>query len=168
MQKQVNLMDAVKTKYPEQVVIVISKDKDGRPNPITLCWAMYASYDPLMMAIAVAKGHYSAKTIKQAKCFTIAYPASNMAKESLFYGSVSGRKCDKFALMPAKISKSKKINSCILDDAVANFECQLVKTVPTGDHFIFVGKVVCAHKNTKTKKRLYVTGTNYKMGAFKS
>lgn len=33
MQKQVKFEQAVKTKYPELVVIVIAKDKNGKPNP---------------------------------------------------------------------------------------------------------------------------------------
>ena len=33
MQKQVKFEQAVKTKYPEQIVIVVAKDKNGKPNP---------------------------------------------------------------------------------------------------------------------------------------
>ena len=33
MQKPVSFDKAVKTKYPEQVAIVIAKDKKGKPNP---------------------------------------------------------------------------------------------------------------------------------------
>ena len=63
MQKQVEYSDAVKTKYPEQVVIAIAKDRQGRANPVTLGWTMIASGDPPMMAIAVAKKHYSIEAI---------------------------------------------------------------------------------------------------------
>ena len=55
MQKQVEYSDAIKTKYPEQVVIAIARDADGRANPITLGWTMIVSGNPPMMAIAVAK-----------------------------------------------------------------------------------------------------------------
>ena len=36
MQKQAEFKQAIKTKYPEQVVIAVAKDKAGRANPITL------------------------------------------------------------------------------------------------------------------------------------
>ena len=97
MQKQVEYVEAIKTKYPEQIVIAIAKGKNGVANPITLGWTMIVSGRPAMMAIAVAAGHYSVETIRYSKCFTIAYPSSEMAEAALFFGSKSGRQIDKFA-----------------------------------------------------------------------
>jgi flavin reductase (DIM6/NTAB) family NADH-FMN oxidoreductase RutF len=164
MQKQVEYEKALKTKYPEQVVIAIAKDKNGRANPVTLGWTMIVSGGPPMMAVGVYKSHYSVKCIRHSKCFTIVYPSSDMAKAALFFGSHSGRKTDKFAEFPCKASPARKINSVLLTDAVANFECRLVKQIPTGDHITFVGQVVCSHVNTKRKKRLYSLGTGHKLG----
>jgi flavin reductase (DIM6/NTAB) family NADH-FMN oxidoreductase RutF len=164
MQKQVKYEQAVKTKYPEQVVIAIAKDKKGKANPVTLGWTMIASYEPLMMAIAVAKTHYSIKTIRHSKCFTIAFPSSQMADAALSFGSKSGRDTDKFAEFDCKTLPAKKINSVLLADAVANFECTLESQISVGDHIIFVGKVVASHVNTKRKKRLYTVGPGHKLG----
>ena len=97
MQKQVEFKEAIKTKYPEQIVVAIAKDAAGRANPITLGWTMLASGNPPMMAIAVANKHYSIETIKHSKCFTISYPSSKMAELALHFGSRSGRDTDKFA-----------------------------------------------------------------------
>jgi flavin reductase (DIM6/NTAB) family NADH-FMN oxidoreductase RutF len=166
MQKQVKYEQAIKAKYPEQVVIAIAKDKKGKANPVTLGWTMIASGDPLMMAIAVAKTHYSVKTIRHSKCFTIAFPSSDMAKTALFFGSISGRDTDKFAKFDCKIEPAKKVDSVLLADAVANFECTLEWQKAAGDHIIFVGKVIASHVNTKRKKRLYTVGPAHKMGSF--
>jgi flavin reductase (DIM6/NTAB) family NADH-FMN oxidoreductase RutF len=80
MQKQVEYAEAVKTKYPEQIVIAVAKDKSGKANPITLGWTMFASGNPPMMAIAVATGHYSVQALEHSQCFTIAYPSAEMAQ----------------------------------------------------------------------------------------
>jgi flavin reductase (DIM6/NTAB) family NADH-FMN oxidoreductase RutF len=164
MQKQVKYEQAIKTKYPEQVVIAIAKDKAGKANPVTLGWTMIVSGEPPMMAIGVYKGHYTVKCIRHSKCFTLVYPSSNMAKEALFFGSHSGRDTDKFAQFACKTTPAKKIDSVLLSDAVANFECRMVKQIPAGDHIIFIGQVVCSHVNTKPKKRLYTIGTGHKLG----
>ena len=164
MQKQVKYEQVIKTKYPEQVVIAIAKDKKGKANPVTLGWTMIASYEPPMMAIAVAKTHYSIKTIRHSKCFTIAFPSSQMADAALFFGSKSGRDTDKFAEFDCKTLPAKKINSVLLADAVANFECTLQSQMPAGDHIIFVGKVVASHINTRPKKRLYTVGPGHNLG----
>jgi len=164
MQKQVKYEQAIKTKYPEQVVIAIAKDKNGKANPITLGWTMIVSGEPPMMAIAVAKGHYSVKTIRHSKCFTIAFPSSQMADAALFFGSKSGRDTDKFAEFDCKIEPAKVIDSVLLADAVANFECKLEWQKAAGDHIIFVGRVVASHVNTKRRKRLYTIAPGHKLG----
>ncbi len=165
MQKQAEYSDAIKTKYPEQVVIAIAKDKAGRANPITLGWTMIVSGSPPMMAIAVAKTHYSIEAVTHSKCFTIAFPSSGMADAALFFGSKSGRDTDKFAEFDCKTEPAKAIDSLLLSDAVANFECSLESQMPAGDHIIFVGKIVCSHINTEPKKRLYTVGTGHKLGS---
>jgi flavin reductase (DIM6/NTAB) family NADH-FMN oxidoreductase RutF len=165
MQKQVEYSDAITTKYPEQVVIAIAKDKKGKANPVTLGWTMIVSGDPPMMAIAIAKKHYSIETITHSKCFTIAFPSSQMADAALFFGSKSGRNTDKFAEFACQTEPAKKIDSVLLADAVANFECALESQVPAGDHVIFIGRIVCSHVNTEPKKRLYTVGPGHKLGS---
>jgi flavin reductase (DIM6/NTAB) family NADH-FMN oxidoreductase RutF len=164
MQKQVEYSDAIKTKYPEQIVIAIAKDKNGKANPITLGWTMIVSGSPPMMAIAVAARHYSIEAINHSKCFTIAFPSSEMAEEALFFGSKSGRNTDKFAESDCKTEPAEQIDSLLLSDAVANFECTLDSQMPAGDHVIFVGKIVCSHINTEPKKRLYTIAPGHKLG----
>ncbi|MHC4911829.1 MAG: flavin reductase family protein [Planctomycetota bacterium] len=164
MQKQVEYQEAIKTKYPEQVVIAIARDKDGKANPITLGWTMIVSGKPPMMAIAVASTHYSIEAVRHSKSFTISFPSSDMADAALFFGSRSGRNVDKFAEFDCKTQSAKVIDSVLLTDAVANFECELESQTEAGDHIIFVGKIVASHMNTETKKRLYTVGPGHKLG----
>ncbi len=164
MQKQTDYADAVKTKYPEQIVIAVAKDKTGRANPITLGWTMLASGTPPMMAISVAKTHYSIQTIRFSECFTISFPSADMAAQALLFGSKSGSDTGKFAESECKTEPAKQIDSLLLSDAVANFECTLVSETDAGDHIIFLGKIIAAHKNTEPKKRLYTIGPNHQLG----
>ncbi len=165
MQKQIEYEEAIKTKYPEQVVIAIARDKNGRANPVTLGWTMIVSGEPPMMTIAVAKTHYSIETIRHSKCFTIAFPSSEMADAALFFGSKSGRDVDKLAEFDCKTESAKAINSVLLTEAVANFECTLESETEAGDHIVFVGRIVTSHINTEPKKRLYTIGPGHKLGS---
>lgn len=164
MQKQVEYAQAIGTKYPEQVVIAIARDKEGKANPVTLCWAMIASGDPPMMAIAVASGHYTVRAIEHSKCFTIAYPSAEMADLALFFGSRSGRDTDKLAESGCRTEPATRIDSVLLSDAVANFECAEESRVQAGDHIIYIGRVVAAHVNAEPKTRLYAVAAGHKLG----
>jgi len=165
MQKQVEYSEAITTKYPEQVVIAIAKDAAGKANPITLGWTMIVSGSPPMMAIAVAKKHYSVKAITHSRCFTIAFPSVEMGEAALFFGTRSGRDVDKFAEFDCATEPAETIDSVLLADAVANFECTLETQIPAGDHIIFIGRLVCSHTSTEPKKRLYTIGPGHKLGA---
>lgn len=164
MQKQVEYAEAIKTKYPEQLVIAIAKDRNGKFNPITLGWTMIVSGKPPMMAIAVAKTHYSVEVITFAECFTIAYPSAEMGDAAMFFGSRSGRDVDKLAEFNCETAPATEIDSLLLADAVANFECKLEQHMHAGDHVIFIGNIVAAHTSTETKKRLYTTAPGHKLG----
>ncbi len=164
MQKQAQYSEAMSRKYPEQVVIVIAKDQAGRANPVTLGWTMTASGKPAMLAIAVAAGHYSVGCIRHSRCFSLAFPSAEQADAALFFGSHSGRNTDKFAEFDCATEPAKEIDSVLLSDAAANFECELESDTVAGDHIIFVGRVVCSHVNTQAKKRLYTIGPGHKLG----
>ena len=88
-----------------------------------------------------------------------------MADAALFFGSKSGRDVDKFAEFKCKTEPAKAIDSVLLTDAVANFECRLESETVAGDHIIFVGRIVASHINTEPKKRLYTLGPGHKLGA---
>ncbi len=167
MQKQTDYSEAIKTKYPEQVVIVIAKDAQGRANPVTLGWVMTASFEPPMWAIALAAQHYTTEAIRHSKCFTIALPSSEQKEAAMFFGSKSGREIDKFARCPGKcpVEDAKEIDSVLLCQAVANFECTLENEIAAGDHIIFIGKVVASWINTDPNRRLFAIGPGHKLGA---
>jgi len=164
MQEPVEVSEALKTKYPEQVVVAIARDANGKDNPITLGWTMICSSVPLMMAIAVGKGRYSLETIRRAGEFVLAFPASEQAEEVLAFGTTSGRDVDKFAEAGTAVSPATDVRTVLLDEAVANFECKLVDQTETGDHIVLFGRVLAAHRNPDRTERLYTVAPGFKLG----
>ena len=165
MQKQVSWGQAGRMKYPEQVVIAIAKDANGKYNPITLGWAMQTSISPPMMAISIGLPRYSHDVFKNADEFVIAMPSEQQEAETLFYGTHSGRDGDKFEQFGANLQRAAVIDGVLIAEAVANFECRKVGELLTGDHTIFVGEIVCSHVSTEPKKRLYTVGPGHKLGS---
>ena len=155
MQKQVKYEEAIKTKYPEAIVLAIAKDENGKANPMTIGWSCIVSGSPAMFAIALAPKRHSLKAIRHSKCFTLVFPSSEMAEETLFFGTNSGRDVDKLQVTGSKVSDAVEIDSVILEDAAANFECVLENEFVAGDHVVIIGKVVASHMNTEKKERLY-------------
>jgi flavin reductase (DIM6/NTAB) family NADH-FMN oxidoreductase RutF len=165
MQKPVRYTEASRTKYPEGVSIAIAKDKTGKPNPITLGWSMTVSFEPPMFAIAVGKTRYSVEAIRHSGSFTYCYPSAGMKELALFFGSRSGREVDKIAESGCAVEPAKEIDSVLLSDAVANFECVVDREMEAGDHIIFTGRVVAAYVNRDGGRRLYTVGPGHKLGS---
>ena len=149
MQVEATYENAVTRKYPEQVVIAIARDASGKHNPITLGWTMVTSHTPPMMAISVAHERHSLEAIRRAREFVISFPSSAMADDALFFGTRSGRDVDKLAEQGTATQPATRIDSVLLTDAVANFECVLEGQLITGDHVIFAGRVVASHLYTE-------------------
>lgn len=163
MQREIDYSEAIVTKYPEQIVVAIAKDPKGKYNPITLGWTMLASGTPPMMAVAIARKQWSVQAIRHSREFVIAFPSEHQQQEVMLFGTRSGRDCDKLAEARAKTEPAKAIDCVLLADAVANFECKLVSETEAGDHIIFLGEVVRAHRNEADLNRIYTVGPGYKM-----
>lgn len=164
MQRVTDFERAIKRKYPEGVAIVIARDARGTHNPITLCWFMRVSFDPPLLAFAVGRERYSLGAIRQAREFVLSLPATGMAADALFHGTKSGREMDKLTAAGTRTQPAQAIDSVLLTDAVANFECRLESELPAGDHVIFVGRVVTAHEHADPAVRGLYAWADDKLG----
>jgi len=163
MQVETPFSEAILRKYPEQIVIALAKDRSGTVNPITLGWTMPTSHKPPMMAVSVGLTRYSLEVIRHAGEFVIAFPSELQAKETLLFGTKSGRDVDKIELSGIAVSPAQALDCLLIDDAVANFECRLAGELRTGDHVIFAGEVLKAHVNPDAPGRLYTVSKGYRM-----
>lgn len=144
---EVDFSYAYRLLHPRNVVMVSCIDKTGRANIITLAWSMPTSFDPPLVAISVSPRRYSHRLIEETKEFVVNVPTIEIVKETLFCGRVSGRNRDKFREAPLTALPAKKVQAPIIKECVAHLECKLVQKIATGDHTVFVGKVLAAHVN---------------------
>ena len=164
MQIAAEYTEALRRKYPEAVAIGIAIDPQGKPNPISLGWMMNTSHEPPMLAVSIGLTRYSLEAFRQAGEFVVSLPSSTMVADTVFHGTKSGRDMDKLLECGTKTQPATHIRGVLLADAVANFECRLESELLTGDHVIFVGRVLAAHVNEDSAvRRLYTLG-NDQMG----
>jgi flavin reductase (DIM6/NTAB) family NADH-FMN oxidoreductase RutF len=161
MQKSVEYREAIRRRFPTPVTIAIARSKDGVDNPITLGWWMNTSHNPPMFAISVGVRRYSLEVIRDAGEFVLVFPTEQMAEDSLYFGSVSGRKEDKIGVRGSLTRPAQVVKTVLLEDAAANFECVVEGELTTGDHVIFTARVVASHTHTEARApRLYTLDRN--------
>ncbi|MDI6846926.1 MAG: flavin reductase family protein [Candidatus Bathyarchaeia archaeon] len=144
---------AYKLLHPMHTVLVSCAGKTGKPNIITLAWAMPTSINPPLVAVSIAPRRHSHSLIEETKEFVVNIPTMNILKETLFCGRVSGREHDKFKEAGLTPLPAKKVKPPIIKECVAHLECKLHSQFTTGDHTIFVGEIVEAYadKNAFTE-----------------
>jgi len=156
--KQISLEKAYLKFIPYLLVFVISYDeKNKRPSGMIAGWNMNVSFEPYLFAVSLWEKGYTHKLIRKCKEFVIAIPNKKLEKAVTVFGSFHGDTVDKFKKSKIKTLKSKFIKPPLLKDATLNLECKLYKEIKSGDHIIFIGKVLAAYAN-KGKKTLVNMG----------
>ena len=114
---------------------------------MTAAWVARVSWDPPMLAVAVAPTRHTLELIREYGEFVVNLvgPSLEGAAYGVF-GSASGRSVDKFEASGVRLFRARSVTAPVLADAVAAFECRLEKVVEAGDHLIVVGRVVGALK----------------------
>jgi flavin reductase (DIM6/NTAB) family NADH-FMN oxidoreductase RutF len=141
------LSSANRLLHPMHTVLVSCAGKTGKPDIITLAWAMPTSINPPMVAISISPRRLSHALINKTKEFVVNIPTMDIVKETLYCGRVSGRRVDKFKETGLTPLPSKKVKPPAIEECVAHLECKLQSQMKTGDHTIFVGEVLEAYAN---------------------
>lgn len=141
----VELQSACRLLHPMHTVLVTCKGKTGKPNIITLAWAMPTSINPPLVAVSIAPRRYSHALIEESKEFVVNIPTMDILDQTMFCGRKSGRDYDKFKETGLTRVPAKKLKTPIIKECVAHLECRLHSQHATGDHSIFVGKIVEAY-----------------------
>ena len=169
MQKKTELKKASSRKYPEQVVLVATRSRQGKPNAMAVGWISVASGDPMMFMLGIDDGSFTYDLICKTREFVVAYPNEKMARQVLYVGKNHGHDRDKIRECGLKIQKALKVCAPLIADAVANFECKLVDVFKPGDCPLVIGRVVAAHENrSPSVRRLYTVGSGHTMGVVRT
>lgn len=145
MLQRVTPSEGIQRKYPEWVVLVGTRDKDGQPNVMPAGWCMCTSGDPLMMAVSIKPSCYTHQCIEQTGEFILAWAGEGQAELIEYAGSTSGQDINKFDDYPIEYTEADETDLPLILGCHAHLECKLVSQMITGDHTIFAGVVVAAY-----------------------
>jgi flavin reductase (DIM6/NTAB) family NADH-FMN oxidoreductase RutF len=128
--------------YPRPTILV-SSGTIQKPNALAIAWSCPLSVNPPLIGVSITSKRYSHELISQYKEFVANIPNITQVKESHYIGSISGReepqklKSAGFTLEASNKVKAPRIKECLI-----NLECELQRIVITGDHDLFIGRVV--------------------------
>ena len=146
---------------PTQVVLVTSRAEANvlgktsvKDNIITVAWHMPTSFEPFLYAISVGKTRFSAKLISESKCFVVNFVSFDMKEKALLVGTKSGEHTDKFAESGLTKEDADKVDCPRIKEAMGYVECEVIDEIETGDHVIYIGKVVHSEEKSVGQRLL--------------
>lgn len=112
-------------------------------NGMTANWVSQTSFDPPLVVIAVENDAHTRKLIDAGKVFSV----------NIIEDSEEGRSIIEHYVKPQKPYRNKLgdqdfttgvTGAPLLAAALSWFECEVIQTVETGDHQLYIGQVVGA------------------------
>lgn len=120
-------------------VYVVGAAHNERRDAFTAAWVMQVSFEPLLLALSINPQHASYPLVKDSGAFTVNVLKRGQLELARRMGTRSGRDHDKLAGVRWRKGRS---GAPVLDEALAYFDCDVTARHPSGDHELFIGRVV--------------------------
>jgi flavin reductase (DIM6/NTAB) family NADH-FMN oxidoreductase RutF len=128
--------------YPTPVLIVGTYDAQRRPNAMAVAWGGICCSKPPCVAISVREATYTYGNLVERQAFTINLPPVDRVKEADYFGIVSGRDTDKFAVTGLTPVESDLVDAPYVGEFPLVLECKVIHVAELGLHTLFVGEIV--------------------------
>ncbi|HEX9025820.1 MAG TPA: flavin reductase family protein [Clostridium sp.] len=132
---------------PVPVVLITSKNSDGKTNVFTVGWTGTINTKPPMLYISIRPERLSYEYIKESMEFVVNLPSSDLVKKVDYCGVRSGKKNDKITEMGFTLKESTNVSVPYIDECPVNIECKVKNIIPLGTHDMFIAEVVASHVN---------------------
>ncbi|MBU3111940.1 flavin reductase family protein [Clostridium lacusfryxellense] len=132
---------------PVPVVLITSKNKEGKINVFTVGWIGMACTKPPMITVAIRPERLSYEYIKESGDFVVNLPNSKLVREVDYCGVRSGKQIDKIKEMNFTVESSKDVTAPIISECPVALECKVISITPLGTHDLFLAEIVNTHVN---------------------
>lgn len=140
--------------FVKPYTIVTSAD-GSRSDAMTTAWASQVSFEPPMVMISVGKTRKTHELIENSGEFVVNTVKGSQKKLADYCGHTSLKTHDKIREQDIPVAKASKVAAPLLKDSPSSLECKVVARQDCGDHTVFIGEVVAAHKEDGTAVGLY-------------
>jgi flavin reductase (DIM6/NTAB) family NADH-FMN oxidoreductase RutF len=120
-------------------VYIVGVADGARRDAFTASAVMQASYNPLILSLAINPEHASYALLCAGKTFAVSVLEQTQMQLARRFGSSGPEAADK---MDSVVWRYGRRGAPILRDGLGFFECALRADVPAGDHRVVLGQVI--------------------------
>ncbi len=145
--EKINLPQASSLTSPNPVTLVCTEKPDGTTNLATVSWWTYLSYNPGMIAYAMAKTSYSGERVRSSGKVILTIPGAEIAETVLDCGSTTGRSTDKVQQFGIALAEVEGSAIKIPVHSRVAIQCSLKEYHEVGDHYLYICNVEQVYGN---------------------
>lgn len=127
---------------PVPVVLVTSRNTEGKDNVFTVAWTGTICSKPPMLYISIRPERLSYEYIAESREFVINLPTAKLTRETDLCGVRSGRVMDKIEACGFTMQPCTHVNAAYIAECPVNIECRVKEIVKLGTHDMFIAEVV--------------------------
>ena len=128
-------------RFATGVTVVTADDADGNPTGMTANTLVSVSLDPPLISLCIDHAADMHRTLGQATRFTVNILAAEQEAVSRRFAEQDTRRFEGIGF-----TRSDR-GGIVLDGVLAHLECERVAEHPSGDHSIYLGRVVGGSAN---------------------
>ncbi len=136
--EKIKLPQAAKLTSPNPVTIVCTQKPDGSTNLATVSWWTYLSFNPNMIAYAMAKTSYSGEMVRNNQKVIVTIPGARIADAVMGCGSTTGRNTDKVSKFGIELVEIEGSDIKIPAHSRVAIQCSLKEYHEVGDHYLYI------------------------------
>ena len=136
--ESISLAKASQLTSPNPLTLVCTQRPDGKTNVATVSWWTYLSFNPNMVAFAMAKTSYSGERVRETGVVALAMPGTELADVVMGCGSRTGRKTDKVEEFGIAMQELPEVPVEVPQGSYLVVRCKLKEVVEVGDHYLYI------------------------------
>jgi flavin reductase (DIM6/NTAB) family NADH-FMN oxidoreductase RutF len=126
-------------------VVLVSSAWKGKMNIMTMGWHTVMEFTPSLIGCIISNQNHSFGMIKKSRECVINIPTQDMARKVVGIGNCSGSEIDKFKEFKLTAISASKMNTPLIQECYANFECKIYDAKLVNQYNFFIFEVVKAH-----------------------
>ena len=145
--EKITLPKASNLTSPNPVTIVCTQKPDGVTNLATVSWWTYLSYNPSMIAYAMAKTSYSGEMVRNNKKVILTIPGAEIADQVMGCGTSTGRNTYKIENLGIEMHEVPDSEIRIPLHSRVAIVCNMKEYHEVGDHYLYICDVEQVYGN---------------------
>ena len=134
----INLPKASALTSPNPVTLVCTQKPDGSTNLATVSWWTYLSFNPSMIAYAMAKTSFSGEMVRKNKKVILTIPGAAIKEAVMGCGMSTGRNTDKIEKLGIEMQNIPGSDIQVPVHTRVAIQCALKEFHEVGDHYLYI------------------------------